>query len=178
MFQKGHEQAELDRGNGHDRAFRVGQLAFQRIEPPAVKDQVRLFLRRGRSAALGRAAQDRADPGDQFARLERFGHVIVRADFQPDDPVGRLAPRGQQDGRDGLRFSEVAAQRQPVLARHHDVEQDQVGRSVAQVHARLCRAGGLLHDKPLASEILGQGFAQGSFVIDEEQAGCLTLIHG
>ena len=53
-----------------------------------------------------------------------------------------------------------------------------LGRGIAQMHARLCRAGGLLHDKPLASEILGQGFAQGSFVIDEEQAGCLTLIHG
>jgi hypothetical protein len=31
--------------------------------------------------------QDRFDPAHQLARAERFGEIVVGADFQADDPV-------------------------------------------------------------------------------------------
>jgi len=157
VLEKGEQQAELGRGDRDHRAIGRGQPPLQGIEPPALELEQFVFGRRRR--ALGRPAQDRTDPCDQLARVERFDHVIVGADLQPDDPVGRLALGRQQDHRDRERFADMAAQRQPVLARHHDVEQDQVGQGLAQTATRFGRAARLDHGKPLAREVLGQGFA-------------------
>ena len=44
-------------------------------------------------------AQHRADPGDQLARAERLGHIIVGAGLEAADPVALLAARGEHDDR-------------------------------------------------------------------------------
>ena len=173
MIEEGQEQAEFDRGNRHHRAFGIEQAALERIEPPAFELIVELVARRGRAAA--RAAQHAADSRDQFARVERLDHIVVGADLEPDDAVGRLAPRGDEDHRQLARFDEVAAQREAVLAGHHDVEQDEVGGFAilrpAQPTARLGGGGGLGYGEPLTDQIVRQRFAQGGFVIDDEQPG-------
>ena len=48
---------------------------------------------------IGGAAQHRADARHQFARIERLGHVVVGADFQPKNPVHGFSPRGEQKHR-------------------------------------------------------------------------------
>ena len=44
-------------------------------------------------------AQHRADAGDQLARAERLGHIIVGAGLEAADPVALLAARGEHDDR-------------------------------------------------------------------------------
>ncbi len=51
-----------------------------------------------RRQAVG-APQHRLDARQQFARIERLGQVVVGAHLQPDDAVGLLRQRGQQDDR-------------------------------------------------------------------------------
>ena len=64
--------------------------------------------------------------GQQFARIERLGEVVIRAHFQPDDAIDVLAARSQHD--DGhLRFgADLAAQAEAVFARQHHVENQKI----------------------------------------------------
>ena len=59
--------------------------------------------RRGRSRRRHqrRAAQQRAHAGDQLARAERLGQVVVGAQLQADDAVELLGARGQHQDRQG-----------------------------------------------------------------------------
>ena len=72
-------------------------------------------------------SQYRAYPRQDLARAGRFRHVIVGAQFERDDAVHFTAKRGEHDdgGRGGI-LHERPEHRQPVLARHHHVEDDQV----------------------------------------------------
>ena len=66
----------------------------ERFQRPAAEAQ-RAGARFGALAgAVADAAQHRADARQQFARIERLGHVVVGAEFQADDPVGFLAHGG------------------------------------------------------------------------------------
>ena len=105
VVEERHQQAELGRGDRHHRAFGIGQPALERIEPPAFEFAA-ARVRPGRvEAAARRLARrsTRADAGDQLARLERLDDIIVGADLEPDDAVGRLAARGQEDRRNCAR---------------------------------------------------------------------------
>jgi hypothetical protein len=44
-------------------------------------------------------AQHSADPGQQFARIERLAEVVVGADFEPNDAIDILLQCRQQDDR-------------------------------------------------------------------------------
>lgn len=72
--------------------------------------------RRGLSL-VGSAAEDRADAGEQFAGIERFDHIVVRAEFKPDDPIRGAVQRGQENDRDRRGSPKAAAQAEAVFAR-------------------------------------------------------------
>ena len=82
------------------------------------------------------AAQDGADAGGQFARVERLRQVIVGAEFQADDAVDIFAARGQHDDRDFALLAQAAQDFEAVDARQHDVEHDEVD---ARVRRRASR---------------------------------------
>ena len=66
------------------------------------------------------AAQDRAQAGQQFAWLEWFGQVVIRAHFEPDDAVHRVATGGQrQDGAVGA-CADLPTDVQAVGVRQHE----------------------------------------------------------
>ncbi|MNN55195.1 hypothetical protein D3C81_1700570 [compost metagenome] len=46
---------------------------------------------------LAGATLNGAQSGEQFPRVERFGQVIVGAQFQADDAVAQFTHRGQHD---------------------------------------------------------------------------------
>jgi hypothetical protein len=71
----------------------------------------------------------------------------------------------------------VAAQRQAVLAGHHDVEQHEVGGFLEQRRAGLGRVFGLAHDEPLADQIVRQGLPEARLVVDEQDAGRGRIVH-
>src|SRR6185437_6111603 len=81
---------KLDRRAAH--GHRSPRLVDDQVPAAVAGDALR---RRGRPAT----AQDRLHPQHQFPRAERLGHVVVRAEFEPANPVllGRLRCQ-DQDG--------------------------------------------------------------------------------
>jgi hypothetical protein len=74
------------------------------------------------------AAQHRRHPCQQLAVAERLGQIVIGPDFEADDAVDFFATRRQHDdGRCAL-SAEPTCQRQAVLARQHDIEQQQIHR--------------------------------------------------
>ena len=79
-------------------------------------------------------AQHRPDPREQCRMIDRLCQVIVGAGFEPGDDVLRIGPRGDEDHRD-KRQARIGLQRldrgDAVELRHHDVEQHEIGKPVA-----------------------------------------------
>ena len=74
--------------------------------------------------------QQRAEAGEQRLVLDRLGEEIIGAGLEPAHPVLLLAQGGDHDDRNmgGLgRLPEPTADLEAVHARHHDVEQHDVG---------------------------------------------------
>ena len=114
--------------------------------------------------------------GEQLARVERLGNVVVRPDLQAHDAVRLLAHGGQQDDRDAGRLAQVPAEREAVLARHHDVEHHEVDRRRAQRPARGGRAFRHGHAHLVAFEVPRQRLANLAVVVDHQHMrGC---VHG
>ena len=110
-------------------------LSSRRRAGSSVQPAKRQAARRGsvrRSAGVAGAAQHGADARQQFARVERLGHVVVGAEFQADDAVGLLAHRGQHDDRHVGLGAQPAGEVQPALAGQHQVEHHQVVVAVAK----------------------------------------------
>jgi hypothetical protein len=72
------------------------------------------------------AAEDRVDAQEQLLRLERLAEVVVRPGLEPADAVVGLAFRGEEEDRRVDVFPERPGEADPVLARHHHVEDDEV----------------------------------------------------
>ena len=89
--------------------------------------------RAGRGTA--RAAQQRRHARAQFLRAERLGDVVVGAELEARDAIGFLAARRQHDDRNGgdRRIgAHRLADEQAVHAGQHQVEDDEIGRRLAQ----------------------------------------------
>jgi hypothetical protein len=74
------------------------------------------------------AAQHGLDAGNQFARAERLGDVVVGAEFEAEDAVGFAALRRQKNDRhrrEAGNLADAAAEFKAVFARDHDVENEQ-----------------------------------------------------
>jgi hypothetical protein len=74
------------------------------------------------SVALAGAAQQRAHAGDELARAERLGEVVVGAEVEAADAVvlGRLC--GEHDDRDVGVAAHLAAHLLAGQVREHEVE--------------------------------------------------------
>jgi len=82
-----------------------------------------------RVAGAGQALpspQDRPDPGQKLARVERLRQVIVGADLEADDPVRVVAARGQHEDRHLRTHPDPAADFEAVDVGQHDVQDDGV----------------------------------------------------
>ena len=139
---------------------------------PGVEQQIvhgQKFARR-RRAGGPHAAQHRPHAGDEFARVERLGQVVVRADFQAEHAVGGRAPGRQHD--DGhLRLPAHPAQHlQPADAGQHHVEHhDGVAARQDALDAGLAVVDGFQR-KPFRLEIFGEQFRQAGVVVYREDA--------
>ena len=85
----------------------------------------------GPPPGLTSAAQIRPNPGQQLARRERLGHVIVGAGVQADHLVGLLATRRQHDHRTVPEHPQPPGDFDAVQVGQADVEQDEVRRVAA-----------------------------------------------
>ena len=80
----------------------------------------------GGSAIARGAAQNGADAGQQFARVEGLCQIIISAEFKPHDAIRLLTHCGQDhDGHIGL-GAQPAGEIKPRFARHHEVEHNKM----------------------------------------------------
>ena len=88
--------------------------------------------------ALLAASHDGPDPGQQLARIEGFGEIIIRAAFQTLDAVVVLSEGGQHQDRCAALLTQSFARSQPVFAGHHHIEHDQIERMSCALSVHLC----------------------------------------
>ena len=116
----------------------------------------------------GATPEDGADAGHKFAAAEGFGEVVVGAHLQADDLVHLLPLGGQHDDRDIAVRPDGAAQRQPVFAWQHEIEQDQVEASIGQGLAHGLAVGDRAGPESLPPQDAGDEFADFVVVIDDQ----------
>jgi hypothetical protein len=102
------------------------------------------------------------------ASSSRLREVVVGAHFQPDDAIGLLAARGEQDDRHARAGAQVAAQLEAVVPGQHQVEDHQVGPRALQRRAQASpvRYGG--YPVALLLEIVAQQRADFRIVVNDE----------
>ena len=134
MLQQQHEKAELRGRERHGDARFVYKMARHHVELPAAEGEQIIFPRARRFRPRLRAAhrgapQQSAHARDKLARLKRLAEIIVAADFEADHLVRRVLQSREKYDRQRSparpRRAQPAAEREAVLARHHDVEQDE-----------------------------------------------------
>jgi hypothetical protein len=167
------DQVELHAGELQGRA-RPERLPRARIHDEVEEDPP--VVCRGRCEPRGRsggnrAAEHRAHPGDQLARLEGLGHVVVRADLQAGHPVHELIPRGEEDHR----RSRTAGAKLPEdveagAAREHHVKHDEVGVVREDGGERRLAVAGRGHLVSLAHEVRPHHLQDVRLVVDDEDA--------
>ncbi|OIQ63275.1 hypothetical protein GALL_551850 [mine drainage metagenome] len=126
-----------------------------------------------RPGARLRAAQQGAQPGQQFARAERLGQIVVGADFEADHPVDFLATRRQhQDGHIALP-AQFTRESQSILPRQHQVEDHRLRLDLAEAFAHGIAVRSKVDTEAVAAQIVAQQRAQIGVVVDDQDAGVL-----
>jgi hypothetical protein len=114
------------------------------------------------------AAEDRPDPGEQLLEGERLGQVVVRAGFESLDPIVDVAAGREHQHADIAGGSQAPADLEPVEAREHPVEDDEVrlpgSREIKPDEA----VPGRPHVEPLIAEPHLEELAHGELVVDDE----------
>jgi len=132
--------------------FGIGQMYFAALHSDLmssrVNDQRPVFdWRRFIGIRLGdaRAPQDGLHAGHEHRRIERFGHVVIGADFKAGNNVFLAIFGGEHDDGDGAQLAvllHLAAHGQAVHTRQHEIKQNQHDGAAFQDSQRLfARAG-------------------------------------
>ena len=169
------EQAQADR--------RELQFLSAARHPHArgVVDQVADLQRFG--AYLAALAADQR-PHARFEFLDREGlhEVIVRARGQAADLVVERIARGQHQYRRGFPGfpAQLAADLEPVHARHHQVEDDGVVAVLVRKAQSVDTIARVVHSEPAAFEVFADHLGNVAVVLDhQDQAGrFVTVAHG
>ncbi len=75
----------------------------------------------------GPAPKHHPDARQEFARLERFCDIILRADLEADDLVHRIAARRQHDHRRcAIMRCQLPEKGEAIGVRQHEIEKDQI----------------------------------------------------
>ena len=133
-----------------------------------------LQIRRQRT----RAAQNRADARQQFARRERLREVVVGAHLETEDAVGFFVARREHQNRRALLAvrAQIAAQLDAVLTRQHQVEHDQVDVGAIEQRAHLAAVRGDAGADAVLLEIAFQQIADVAIVVYHQYVIC--ALHG
>jgi hypothetical protein len=118
------EKAEFEQAGG-DGLVGAGDAIGVEMDLQAVESE-RLTPLAGRFGA----PEEELYAGDQFARAERFGDVIVRARLKSGDEVGFAAAGGKHDDRKTLKQGVLAGfgeNLKPGNAGKHGVEKEKIG---------------------------------------------------
>src|SRR5664279_2268361 len=132
-----------------------------------------LGVERGRARRfhLRPAPQHGVDAGEQLARIEGFGKVVVGADLEADDAVDILDLGGEHDDRRHVvGGAQAPADRQAVLAGQHQVEDDEVHGLARQQAVERLGVFGQQHLETLLRQIASQQVANTGIIVDDDDA--------
>ena len=98
------------------------------------------------------AAHHGAHPGHQLPHPVRLGHVVVRADLQPNHSVDLLPAGRHHDHRRVGDRADAAAHVDPGQSGQHHVEQHDLGFEGLEHGQGLLAVGGDVDDEPLGPQ--------------------------
>src|SRR5215472_5650810 len=140
------------------------QLAANDVEAvPAKADFARASIRRGPTL------QDVADTENQLSWLEGLCKIIIGALLQSIDAVLGLGHRTQQQNRDPALAAQRARQLQPVLSRHHHIEDHQIEGEARQMRSGFACITSDRNPEPSIREIPPQKLSEPRVVIHDQQ---------
>ncbi len=116
------------------------------------------------------APENRAQAGEELARLERLGQIVVGADLQADDAVCGIPARGEHQHRRVLFRAQLAAHLESVDVGQHQVEHQRVKRLMRKPLESGAASGLDRNAKPRLAEILGNHLGEPGIVFDQENA--------
>ena len=111
-------------GQGLDLVLRRHQFAFVEIQRPSLKTALESFL--FLLFLCPDSPQQVLDPRQQFARIERFGDIIVGAALKANNAVDLFVFTGDEDDAHVRADAKFAREGQAVFARQIDVDQTDV----------------------------------------------------
>jgi hypothetical protein len=123
------------------------------------------------AAAMVGTAQDGVDAGEQLARRERLGDVVVGAAFQAHHLVLLFRARRQHDDRHFLGFLvalERAGEFQAAHVRQHPVDQHEVGTAIGDAGPRRAGVGGFADVEAAATQAECNHFTDWPLVFDDQ----------
>ena len=172
------QQIELDRGQFHRLAILEndagGGIKLDITDPHDFRD---LPLARSFSAlfsGLG-STQNGADAGNQFARIERLGKIIVRADFQAYNSVHIFPACREQQDRNARRVPYPPQHVEAIHAGQHHIQHHQhVISAQSAIQAAIAVVNGF-DLKALGIKILTDQAAQLYVIVDDQDA--IHFIH-
>jgi len=164
------EQAKLGGGGGHEIA------AHGESHGRGIDLYLADFQGAGRKRAL-KTAQHGLDAGDEFARAEGLGDVVVGAQFEAEDAIGFAAFRCQKNYRDRRQAGSLAngaTYFQAVFARYHNVENEECGTLALSVGQYVGSGGINANGEAFVFEMMADQAGNVGIVFDDEK----TWFHG
>ncbi len=140
----------------------VELAAVQRKGQPAQPELARRGHRRRHPA------EDVVDPEHEFLRLEWLGQVIVGAALQAADPVLGLGHGGQHQDRHLARSPQRPGEVEAALARHHQVEDNEIEGGAGELAPRVGSVAGGGDDEAVLGEVAGEQLAQLAVVVHHQ----------
>src|SRR5215218_8797469 len=176
-----HDRAGVANQQVHQLELLAAQLEYVSVERHLAPGGVEAYLADLERPVLtglrcGNAAQDGADPRNDFAAAERLHHVVVGAELEPDHPVGLLAAGGEHDDRNLRALPQLAADVEAGAVGQHHVEEHEVG-VAARLLERLGDRAGDQRLEAFAAEHLREGLDDRGLVLDEKDCA-LGPAHG
>src|SRR4051794_39103048 len=161
------EQAPLRRGQVHALGVDRHLVAVEiEAQAPAVEAARRA---RVRLDALG-AAQQRAHAGDELARAEGLGHVVVGAEVQAADALVLAGAGAQHEDRDGRLGADRRADLLAGQVGEHPVEHDQGRAHVARHRETVAPADRGEHLVALTLQVAAGDIVDRGLVVDNQDA--------
>jgi hypothetical protein len=113
---------------------------------------------------------------EQLTRGKRLRKIVVRPHLKADDAVCFITARRQHEDRNvvGLICAQVAAEREAVVPRQHQVKHDQIDPVVCENLAHLPAVGYRSDPIAVAGKVSVQQLAQTQIIVDDKNVGRIS----
>ena len=121
-----------------------------------------------RRCGVAAPPQNRTQPREQLAGLERLRQIVIRPQLEADHAVERVAARRQHQERNRGFGADVLAEVQAIRVRQHQVEDDRIEGVALEEPLRLAAGAGDRRADARLTEIVGDHSGQAGIVLDQQ----------